>query len=67
VKRAFLIIGVLLVLSGAVWTMQGLDVFGGTGGMNGHKIWAVIGPIVGVIGIGLVVAGARRRSGTSAD
>jgi len=67
VKRTFVIIGVLLVLAGAVWTMQGLDVFGGTGGMNGHKIWAVIGPIVAVLGIGLVVAGARGRSRTSVD
>ena len=38
-----IIVGVLLFLAGIVWTLQGLDVLGQSGGMNGHKIWAVIG------------------------
>ena len=65
-KRATLmVIGVLLVVAGVIWTLQGLDVFGGTSGMNGHKMWAVIGPIVAIVGIVLAVVGARSRSRTS--
>ena len=61
-RMIFVVLGVLLVLAGAVWTMQGLGVFGGTSGMNGHKIWAVIGPIVAVIGLVLAIVAARRPS-----
>ncbi|HEY7175355.1 MAG TPA: hypothetical protein VH442_10595 [Micromonosporaceae bacterium] len=65
-KRATLmVIGVLLVVAGVIWTLQGLDVFGGTSGMNGHKMWAVIGPIVAIVGIVLAVVGARSRSRAS--
>jgi hypothetical protein len=61
VKRMVLIVlGVLMLLAGVVWTLQGLDVFGGTGGMNGQKIWAVIGPIVAVVGVVLALVGARQ-------
>jgi len=55
-----MVVGGLMVLAGVVWTLQGLDVFGGTGGMNGQKIWAVIGPIVAVIGLVLALVGARQ-------
>jgi len=66
VKRAILlVVGVLLVIAGLIWTLQGLDVFGGSSGMNGHKIWAVIGVIVAVVGLVLVATGARSRSRTS--
>lgn len=65
-KRAILlVVGVLLVIAGLIWTLQGLDVFGGSSGMNGHKIWAVIGVIVAVVGLVLVATGARSRSRTS--
>ncbi len=66
-RRIFVVLGVLLVLAGAVWTLQGLDVFGGTGGMNGQKIWAVIGPIVAVVGLVLAIVGARRPSTAAPD
>ena len=32
-----IILGVLLFLAGIVWTLQGLDVLGESGGMNGHR------------------------------
>lgn len=53
-----LVIGGLLVLAGIVWTLQGLDILGGSG-MSGHAIWAVIGPIVAIIGAVLVVRTLR--------
>jgi len=62
-----MIVGVVLAIAGVIWTLQGLDVFGGSSGMNGHKIWAVIGPIVAVVGVVAFITGTRSRSRTSAD
>ena len=61
-KWVFLVVGVLLVLTGILWTLQGLDVIGGSA-MSGVTTWAVIGPIVAVIGLVLTVVGARRKAG----
>lgn len=53
------IVGVLAVAAGAVFTLQGLGILGGSV-MTGHTIWAVIGPILALIGLVLVVVGLRR-------
>ena len=58
-KWVFLVVGVLLVLVGAVWTLQGLDVLGGSA-MSGVTLWAIVGPIVAVAGLVLAVVGARK-------
>jgi hypothetical protein len=60
-RWALLIAGGLAVLVGAVWTLQGLGVLGGSG-MSGDRTWAVIGPIVCVVGL-VLVGVALRRSG----
>ena len=60
-RWVWLILGILLVLSGAVWTLQGLDLLGGSGGMNGQRIWAVIGPVTAVVGLLLVRLGLRKQ------
>ncbi|MEP7034249.1 MAG: hypothetical protein ABI662_08910 [Dermatophilaceae bacterium] len=52
-------LGTLLVLIGLIWTLQGLDVIKGSALMSGKPLWAVIGPIVLVVGA-LVVVRARR-------
>ncbi|MDT4989541.1 MAG: hypothetical protein QOI74_3635 [Micromonosporaceae bacterium] len=57
----FLTIGALLILIGGVWTLQGLDVLGGSA-MSGSTMWAVIGPIVVVVGALLLWQGFRRRT-----
>ncbi len=63
VSRALLMgLGALLVVVGAVWFLQGIDVLGGSG-MSGKTLWAVIGPIVAVVGAGMFVAGWRRSAG----
>ncbi len=57
-------LGAFLVLIGAVWFLQGIDVLGGSV-MSGVTLWAVIGPIVAVVGAVLVVNGLRGgRHGT---
>lgn len=59
----FLVPGVVLSGVGLVWTLQGLDVLGGSV-MSGSPLWAIIGPIVLVVGlvlIGIAIARRRRR------
>lgn len=55
-----LALGVMLVVVGGIWTLQGLGVLGGSA-MSGVTTWAVIGPVVAVAGVALVVASRRRR------
>jgi hypothetical protein len=62
-RTVLLIVGVLLVLTGVVWTLQGLGYLAGSV-MTGVTVWAVIGPVVAIVGAGLVAAGIR--SGRSA-
>ncbi|HEV7961394.1 MAG TPA: hypothetical protein VGP57_02545 [Actinoplanes sp.] len=54
--------GMLAVVLGTLWTLQGLDLIGGSSAMNGVTFWAVVGPIVALAGIALIVLGMRRRS-----
>ena len=56
-------LGVLAVVLGGLWTLQGLDVLGGSV-MSGVSMWAVIGPIVAAVGLVLIAMGVRRRSRT---
>jgi hypothetical protein len=58
--RWWLVAGVLLVLMGGVWTLQGLGLVGGSV-MSGDRTWAVIGPVVAVAGLVAIGVGARRR------
>jgi hypothetical protein len=51
--------GVVLVLIGIVWTLQGLGRISGSP-MTGVTFWAFVGPVVAVAG--LVVAGLGIRS-----
>lgn len=54
------IVGVILALVGILWILQGADLLGGNGGMNGKGIWIVIGAVVLVAGL-VVLAPLRRR------
>lgn len=60
-RWVWLVLGVLAILVGSLWTLQGLNILGGSA-MSGHGLFVVIGLIVGVIGVFLVVFGARRRA-----
>ncbi len=65
-KWLFLVIGIVLVLIGLLWTLQGLNVLGGSV-MSGSPLWGTIGPIVLIVGVVLiVVALVRRRRGSGA-
>ena len=56
-----LIGGVVLLLVGLLWCLQGSGSLGQTGGMNGKSQWLVIGVIVAVLGLVLIVLGIRTR------
>jgi hypothetical protein len=47
------ILGALLVVAGAVWLGQGLDLIGGSS-MTGSTFWAVVGALCVVAGLGLL-------------
>ena len=53
-------VGLVLVVLGLVWGAQGVGWLGGSA-MTGETLWAVVGPIVALLGLGLVVLGVRRR------
>jgi hypothetical protein len=53
-----LVVGAVLVLLGLLWILQGLDIIGGSG-MSGHGVWAVIGVVVGAVGVILIVRTLR--------
>jgi len=54
-------LGLLGLVLGAVWTLQGLNVLGGSQ-MSGVGMWAVIGPVVGVAGLIAIISGVNVRS-----
>ena len=58
-RWVLLVVGGLMIVTGFVWTLQGLDVLGGSA-MSGNSVWAVIGPIVAVAGVVLVGLAVRR-------
>jgi hypothetical protein len=60
-KAVFVVVGIVLAIAGIIFTLQGLNVMGGNGGMNGNKLWAVLGPIIAIVGLILIVTGARSR------
>lgn len=60
---ALFVAGAILVIVGLIWTLQGLNVLGGSV-MSGSSLWATIGPIVLVIGLVLVGIGVARRRRT---
>jgi uncharacterized membrane protein len=54
------VVGVLLVLVGAVWFGQGVGVIGGSF-MTGDVLWAVIGAPMVFVGALLIRSGIRTR------
>lgn len=58
------VLGTLLALLGALWTLQGANVVGGSF-MTGSRMWLVIGLVCLVAGIALVVRSLRGRHRTT--
>jgi hypothetical protein len=64
VKKFGVGVGAVLILFGATFGLQGLGVIGGSA-MSGKTAWAVIGPLIALVGVVLVISGLRPGSGTS--
>jgi hypothetical protein len=54
------VIGLVAAVAGLVWTLQGLGYVGGSF-MSGATVWAVIGPVVVLVGLVLITLGLRSR------
>jgi len=56
------IIGLLMVVVGGLWTLQGLGYLKGSS-MTGVHTWAIVGPIVAGLGVALAIValGGSRR------
>jgi hypothetical protein len=60
-RIALNISGVLLMIVGCVWFLQGINVIPGSF-MTGQTKWAVYGALTFIAGIGLLVWSRRRRT-----
>jgi hypothetical protein len=58
VKAAVIAVGALLVAAGCVFTLQGLGYLAGSV-MTGEPLWAIVGPILAVVGIVLIAGSVR--------
>jgi hypothetical protein len=58
-KSFWRIVGVLLILGGAVWFLQGINVLPGSF-MTGQIQWAVYGGLAIAAGIAMIIIGGRR-------
>jgi hypothetical protein len=54
-----LTLGLLMAAAGLLWTLQGLGYIGGSS-MSGESFWAIVGPVVGGLGVALVIVGFHR-------
>jgi MYXO-CTERM domain-containing protein len=52
--------GSLITVAGVIFTLQGVGVIGGSF-MSGTTTWAVLGPVIALMGLALVAAALRRR------
>jgi len=59
-RIGFNIVGVILIILGGIWFLQGINVLPGSF-MTGQIRWAIIGGIAVVAGIGLLIAVNRKR------
>jgi uncharacterized membrane protein HdeD (DUF308 family) len=54
------VVGVLCLLMGCVWILQGINILPGSF-MTGQTKWAIYGCLVAIVGIVLLVSANRRR------
>jgi hypothetical protein len=54
------VLGVLFLLAGCVWILQGINILPGSF-MTGQTKWAIYGCILAVVGVGLLISANRRR------
>jgi hypothetical protein len=50
--------GLVLVLAGAIFTLQGVGTIGDDA-MSGVTVWAIVGPVVALAGVVMAIVGVR--------
>lgn len=60
-RLVLVIVGVVAVLLGGVWALQGSGVISGSA-MTDSTMWLVTGVVLVLVGAGLIVVGARMRA-----
>ncbi|HEX4709170.1 hypothetical protein [Phenylobacterium sp.] len=58
-RAVLTILGVLMILMGGVWTLQGFNILPGSF-MTGDLKWAIYGSVLALAGIALIVWSRRR-------
>ena len=58
-RIALNLLGILFLLMGCVWFLQGINILPGSF-MTGQTRWAVYGGLLAVAGVGLLVSTRRR-------
>lgn len=61
-RRAMIGVGIVLILLGGLWILQGIGILGGSV-MTGQLFWANVGTILLIVGIVLSALGLRRKPG----
>jgi hypothetical protein len=56
------VLGVVLLVSGVVWALQGIGVFPGNSPMNDQFVWTIVGVPVALVGAWLVRRGLSGRN-----
>jgi hypothetical protein len=59
-KPALNIVGIILIVFGCIWFLQGINVLPGSF-MTGQIKWAIYGGIAVVAGVTMLIVGKRRR------
>ena len=54
------VLGVLCLLVGCIWILQGINILPGSF-MTGQTKWAIYGGLLVVVGLGLLLSANRRR------
>jgi hypothetical protein len=48
--RGWAVVGIVIAMAGAVFTLQGVGLLGGSS-MSGSTTWALIGPVIAAAGL----------------
>ncbi len=60
-RTLFVILGVIALLVGVVWILQGANIIMGSV-MSGSTFWLAAGAVAAIVGAGLLIVGARPRA-----